>query len=790
MRGKSQLSRLNNYQNQLNNPYLETGEGSFVDVEIPHHPVNIPQRKKKISEVIRRQILLIGGVAIATTTAAFSWTLNQPYQYQGQFQLLVEPVQKEANSPPKMLPDAMKNSGLAPVTPGATPLDYDSQIEVLQSQKVMEPIIKQIQTRYPDVNYANLLQKNPYQKKWGNNSLLVKRLNNTKIIEVTYQDMSPKKVQFILEKVGEGYLKYSTPSKPWIEKAIQLVQSKVPKLQKEATNIKGEMRQLQEKYNFIDPQIQSKQISEQNSQIQAQQLEVSSQLNQQQTLYDILQVQLGLDPKQALTAIALSQSPRYQGLLTQLQQLEVKLAIDSATFTDQTPQILTQQDQHKNIVTLLNEEAKKILGDELPKANPQILAYQDSVRLDLTKQLIGAANQIQVLKVRQKVLNQAGEQLKKYAQDLPGVASRYLDLQRQLEMTNNQLNSLMQKSQSLELDALAQQQGSWELISKPEVPRDENGVFIPAFPILPLNVALGGLGGVLLGIGLAYLVEGVRNKKVFQSPEEVKYSIRLPLLGVIPATDHWGMLPPVKDPTLDIPFSPTPSGTAEKTVITYDTPRSAIALPTDPFQESFRGLNANLRLYRFEKPIRSCVVTSCQIGDGKSTIAVNLAIAAAAMGQKVVLVDADLRRPQVHRMLDISNEEGLSNVIRQDLEVEKVIQRSRFDHNLHILTSGNIPIDPTKLLSSAQMSKLMEKLANQYDLVIYDTPPLLGLADANLLGVHTDGLMLVVGLHQTEREGLLLALEDVKMAGIPLLGMVANGDKTSRSYYQYYSSMV
>jgi receptor protein-tyrosine kinase len=84
----------------------------------------------------------------------------------------------------------------------------------------------------------------------------------------------------------------------------------------------------------------------------------------------------------------------------------------------------------------------------------------------------------------------------------------------------------------------------------------------------------------------------------------------------------------------------------------------------------------------------------------------------------------------------------------------------------------------------------MEKLAHQYDLVIYDTPPLLGLADANLLGVHTDGLMLVVGLHQTEREALLLALEDLKMGPTPLLGIVANGDKTSRSYYQYYSSTV
>ncbi|MCZ0901963.1 lipopolysaccharide biosynthesis protein, partial [Microcoleus sp. HI-ES] len=99
---------------------------------------------------------------------------------------------------------------------------------------------------------------------------------------------------------------------------------------------------------------------------------------------------------------------------------------------------------------------------------------------------------------------------------------------------------------------------------------------------------------------------------------------------------------------------------------------------------------------------------------------------------------------------------------------------------------GPVPLDPTKVLSSRKMQHLMAALSSHFDLVIYDTPPLLGLADANLLAAHTNGLMLVVGLHQTEREALLLAFEDLKMAGIPLLGMVANNDKGSRYYYQSY----
>ena len=123
-------------------------------------------------------------------------------------------------------------------------------------------------------------------------------------------------------------------------------------------------------------------------------------------------------------------------------------------------------------------------------------------------------------------------------------------------------------------------------------------------------------------------------------------------------------------------------------------------------------------------------------------------------------------------------------MIAEDVDVQQVILRSPRDENLFVLTSGPVPLDPTKVLSSKKMQHLMAALSSHFDLVIYDTAPLLGLADANLLAAHTNGLMLVVGLHQTEREALVLAFEDLKMAGIPLLGMVANNDKGSRYYYQ------
>jgi receptor protein-tyrosine kinase len=646
-------------------------------------------------------------------------------------------------------------------------LDYESQIQVLQSPQVMAPIIKELRAKYPEINYSYLLNQKPDSWPFSPDSRLsINRFKNTKIIEVRYRDYDQKKIQFVLEKVAVGFRNYSLKdTATQTAQSLDFVKSQIPNQQKRQQAIQTEIQKLRQQYNFIDPQIQSQQLAQQISQLQAQRLEANTQLNQQKFLYSNLKSQLGLNQQQALMASALSQAPRYQGMLNQLQQLEGQIAINSATFTDQTPQMQLLREQRKNLLPLLRKEAKEVLGTDLAQVNSQVLAFQDPVRIKLIEEFIGTANSIQVLGVRNQVLSQAAQQLNQYSQGLPVIVRRYSDLQRELDLTNNTLKSLLAKQQALQLEAAGKKEVAWEVIAKPEIPRYRNGEPIAVAPIMPLNLALGGLAGLLFGMLAAQLAERFNNNKVFHTPEEVKHSVRLPLLGVIPASNRILRLPPAETVPIDAGSSP---------------------VPTDAFQEAFRSLNANIRLLNVDTPINSCVITSCQVADGKSTVAVNLARAAAAMGQQVLLVDADLRRPQVHEMLGLPNWEGLHNVIAEDVDAEQVILRSPRDENLFVLTSGPVPPDPTKVLASRKMQHLMAALSSHFDLVIYDTAPLLGLADANLLGAHTDGLMLVVGLNQTEREALLLALEDLKIAGIPLLGMVANGDKGSRYYYQSY----
>ncbi|TAF36388.1 MAG: polysaccharide biosynthesis tyrosine autokinase [Oscillatoriales cyanobacterium] len=746
---KSQIALFNNNKKAAVQPKLSSvlyeEEQFFATAQTEEEPLNF-------WEICRNRSFLVIGVAAAVTTGVFAWTLTQKSEYEGRFQLLVEtPVTQ--NTLAKVYSGELKLQPASPATPENPVFDYESQIQVLQSPQVMSPIIKQLQAKYPEINYNYLLNEKADNLPFLQGTRLsINRFKNTKIIEVRYRDFNPKKIQFVLEKVALGYRNYSVQdTKTQISQSLDFVKSKIPNQQKRQQALQTEIQKLRQQYNFIDPQVQTQQLAQQISQLQTQRLDAQTQLNQQRLLYINLQNQLGLTQQQALMASALSQAPRYQGMLTQLQQLEGQIAINSATYTDNSPQMQLLREQRKNLIPLLKKEAQQVLGTDLAKVNSQVLAFQDPVRIKLIEQFIGTANSIQILGVRNQVLEQAAKQLNQYSQGFPVIFRRYADLQREAELTNNTLNGLLAKQQALQLEAVGKKEVAWEVIAKPEIPRYKNGELMAVAPIMPLNLALGGLAGLLFGMLAAQLAERFNNKTVFNSPEDVNDKIL--------------RLPPAETTTIDVGSSP---------------------VPTDAFEEAFRSLNANIRLLNVNSPIASCVITSCQVADGKSTVAVNLARAAAAMGQQVLLVDADLRRPQVHEMLGLPNWQGLHNVIAEDVDVEEVILRSPRDENLFVLTSGPVPPDPTKVLSSRKMQHLMAALASHFDLVIYDTPPLLGLADANLLAAHTNGLMLVVGLHQTEREALLLAFEDLKMAGIPLLGMVANNDKGSRYYYQSY----
>jgi len=199
---------------------------------------------------------------------------------------------------------------------------------------------------------------------------------------------------------------------------------------------------------------------------------------------------------------------------------------------------------------------------------------------------------------------------------------------------------------------------------------------------------------------------------------------------------------------------------------------------TSPFMEAFRSLYTNIRLLSEKKSIQSLAISSAVPGDGKTTVALYLAQTAATIGKRVLLVDTDLRSPQLHMRLDLPNTQGLSDIIATDLTLKDALQTSSLDENLFVLTAGQSLSDPVKLLSSDKMQYLIDQVTAQFDLVIYDTPPLLGLGDGNLLAAKADGTILVVGVEKTDRSLVMKAFDGLKIARASVLGIVANGVKS------------
>lgn len=695
------------------------GNGKASQVVSAHSPqlADSDQRDFNLRQflaVARRRKELVAGVAIAVAASIWMWTLSQTPQYEGKFQLLVEPVTDEQNL------DELTKIAQAEV-PKTTGLDYDTQIQVLRSPELMAPIVKRLQAEYPDLDYD-----------WLARHLTVMRLQETKILEVRYRGADPQQIKFVLDEVAQSYLKYSLQERQTaLRQGIQFVETQLDKLQTRVDKLQQQLQTFRQRNNFIEPDIQSEQLSEQVKTIAAQRLETEKQLAETRALYNSLQGRAG-------ATSALTDAPVYQKLLEQLRQVESKAAIEASRFRPLNPTMQSLADQRRNLLPLLQEEAERVLGEKLA----------------------GVATQIGVLEVRAQAIDQADALLNQQIQELPVLSRQYTDLQRELKVATDSLNRFLATRETLQIDA-AQKEIPWQTIAAPKQPRE------PISPNVQRNFVLGAIAGLLLGGATALLAERLDN--TFHSPDELRDQTRLPLLGIVPFNQEL-----------------TNRDEPAKTQDDYT---------TSVFAEAFRSLHANIRLLSSDTPVRSLVVTSALPGDGKSTVAVNLAKAAAAMGQRVLLVDADLRRPQVSRSLQVPNLRGLSNLIASDLDIKQVIQRLSESHpevvsatNLFVLTAGQIPPDPTKLLSSKKMQNLVVQLRTVFDLVIYDMPPLIGLADSNLLAPHTDGVILVVGLGRTDRTALTEALDTLKLSHTPILGTVANGIKshTANSYSHYY----
>lgn len=209
--------------------------------------------------------------------------------------------------------------------------------------------------------------------------------------------------------------------------------------------------------------------------------------------------------------------------------------------------------------------------------------------------------------------------------------------------------------------------------------------------------------------------------------------------------------------------------------------------PSSVVSEQFRTIRTNIQFAMVDRDLRSLVVTSAGPGSGKSIVSANLAATFASEDKRVLLVDADLRKPTVHKTFRVRNNDGLTTLLTdRHVNVEDVIYRTRVD-GLYALTSGVIPPNPAELLNSKRMNELMKEMEEVFDLIIYDMPPIIAVTDAQVMASKADGTIFVLPKGQATKEEALKSKELLEMVNANVLGAIFNRvEKSSDNYYYYY----
>ncbi|MCO7177087.1 CpsD/CapB family tyrosine-protein kinase [Sporolactobacillus kofuensis] len=218
----------------------------------------------------------------------------------------------------------------------------------------------------------------------------------------------------------------------------------------------------------------------------------------------------------------------------------------------------------------------------------------------------------------------------------------------------------------------------------------------------------------------------------------------------------------------------------ERSLIAHFKPKSTTA-------EQYRTIRTNIDFSQVDQSLKKIMFTSSGPGEGKSTTAANVAAVMAQQGKKVLLIDADLRKPTMHYTFRLSNLEGLTTLLTKKTNFEDSVKKTEV-HNLFVLTSGPIPPNPAELLSSAAMASMIKYMMNQYDAVIIDSPPLLAVTDAQVLSALCDGVVLVTRAGVTDKTAAVKAKELLEKVKARILGVVLNAKPITKSdgYYYYY----
>jgi succinoglycan biosynthesis transport protein ExoP len=555
-------------------------------------------------------------------------------------------------------------------------------------------------------------------------SISVDDIKDTNIVTVRVESPDPQVAADVANAMLEQYLKRTRAvSIHEIVQARHFVQKESEKARRALQRAEESLLRFRRTNRVAQLAAEQQNRTQELVELEAKSREANSNLLRLKAQIREVQEQLERQPRERVIHSAV-ENPRIGVMRTRIAEATVERETLLQSYRPNSTRIRTLDAQIASLHKLLSQEPAEL---RVPKTvanarHDQLLARLDSYQTDLEGWQAQAAHLTAQLAKQRTRLNQLGPW-----------EVRLTQLQRERELAEQLYLNLTAKLQDLQIRENARR-------SLARVLEPARAPGSPVRPQLSKNLVLALVLGLALGCALAFLLE-YRDDRL-KASDEVGRRLAVPVIGAIP---------PIADPSSTMSALP----------------------PASAALESFRWLRARIRLAAWERPLRSIAVTSPGCHEGKTTTVLNLGLAMAMDGLRVILVDADLRSPSLHERLGLPHSPGLSEVLRGEASLEEVLQ-SVPEHNVRVLPGGQPQPNSAELLNSVRMDAVLEDLGTQADIVLFDTPPCLGVTDAHVIGNRLDAVLLVAEIGSTRRMDLEYARELLETARIHILGVVFN----------------
>ena len=643
------------------------------------------------------------------------------------------------------------------------PTEMETEVKILQSDLLALQVVKELALdRRPEFGGKTAalpsaldLAPDPLQADTGRTtsllssfrgSLKVALAPNTHIIEVRYRSPDKELAANVVNTLMTTYTENNFKSRfdstmqasDWLSKQLVDLQMKVETSQEKLVHYQKEHEIL----GIDDKQnITTAKLDELNKALTT----AESERMDKESIYRLVQsgdtetIASAANVLDAAGAGSTSQSGLLETLRAKQADLRIQAAELNTQFGPSYPKLAQINNQLKEIDAELVAETRKIGG----KIKGQYMAALQ----------------------RENMLHDALEKQKQEANKLNESAIEYSLLKRDLD-TNRQLyEGLLEKLKEAGVSA-GLRSNNFRIVDVARVPTG------PIEPNIPRNLSFAFMLGLTSGVGLAFLLEGLDN--TVRTTEQAQMISGLPPLGMIPLGSR------------------TAREGANSKRLVIATSKEAVELitqvrPQSQMAESYRALRTSLLLSNLGAPPKVIMVTSALPQEGKTTTSINCAVVLAQKGIRVLLIDADLRRPSIHKTLGMGPRSGLSNVLTGSATLEQAITRSTVLPNLNILPAGTPPPNPAELLASTNMRDVLEQLRGQYDHIVVDTPPTLSVTDAVVLSPRADAIVLVIRSGQTTKQALRRSRDILMQVNAKVSGVLLNAvDLSSPDYYYYY----